>query len=166
MEMPVLNRFLVPVDGSESSRRAKRYAIALAQKCGATIVLFHAHGLFSARISPQGREQIVRRNLDRIGKAFAIYEEACRKAGVRCETVVRHGAPAEAIVDAAQELGCGLIVMGIGRAGALLPLPTVSAKVRAHSPVPVVIVGDECDGASQGLGQWRFAPARHLQQAC
>ena len=54
----------------------------------------------------------------------------------------------------------------ICRAGALLPLPTVSAKVRAHSPVTVVIVGDECDGASQGLGQWRFAPARHLQQAC
>lgn len=166
MEMPVLNKFLVPVDGSESSRRAKRYAIALAQKCGATIVLFHAHGLFSARISPQGRERIVLKNLERIGKAFAIYEEACRKAGVRCESVVRHGAPAEAIIQAAQELGCGLIVMGVGRAGALLPLPTVSAKVRAHSPVPVVIVGEECDGDPQYLGQWRFAPARHLQQAC
>jgi len=171
MNLPILKSFLVPVDGGESSRRAKRYAVALAKKCGAKIILFHSHGLISARIPAEGREKIMQKNMEEISKVFAIFEAGCKEAGVTCETVVGHGAPADAIVDAAHELGCDMIVMGVkGRSGARRMFGSLADAVSSHSSVPVIIVGEECEcGNSCGsscMRKWRFAPMPHLQQAC
>lgn len=171
MKLPGFKTFLVPVNNSEAGRRAKRYAIALAKQCGAKIVLFHAHGLISGRISPDGREQIIRKNLEEMGKIFAIFVDGCREAGVEFEIVVEQGATADAIIKAASEHECDMIIMGTkGNASARKILGSLTDTVSKQSSVPVVVVGEECECSnscgSSCLHKWRFAPAANLQHAC
>ncbi len=168
MELPGLKTFLVPVDGGEASRRAKRYAVALAKQCGATVVLFHAHSPISGRISPEGREKIMRKDMQNIAKVFEIYEAGCREAGVAFKKVIGHGTPAESIMDAARVYQCDLIVMGSkGNSGARKVLGSVTDTVSANSSVPVVMVGNECDCTnscgSECVRKWRFSPIPNLQ---
>ena len=171
MNLPGLKTFLVPVNNSEASRRAKRYAIALAKQCGAKVILFHAHGLISGRISPDGREKIIRKNLEEMGKIFAIFVEGCREAGIEFEIAVEPGAPSDAIIKAAQDHACDMIIMGTkGQATARKILGSLTDTVSKQSPVPVVVVGEECE-CSNSCGascqnKWRFAPAPGLQHAC
>jgi nucleotide-binding universal stress UspA family protein len=171
MNLPGLKTFLVPVNNSEASRRAKRYAIALAKQCGAKVVLFHAHGLISGRISPDGRERIIRKNLEDMGKVFAIFVEGCREASVEFEIVVEQGATADSIIKAAQDHACDMIIMGTkGQANARKILGSLTDTVSKHSTVPVVVVGEECE-CSNSCGtactnKWRFAPSSGMQHAC
>jgi len=171
MKLPGFKTFLVPVNNSESARRAKRYAIALAKQCGAKVILFHAHGLISGRISPDGREKIIRKNLEEMGKIFAIFVEGCREAGVEFEIVVEQGATSDAIIKAAQDRACDMIIMGTeGHASARKILGSLTDTVSKQSSVPVVVVGEECE-CSNSCGtscrnKWRFAPVPNLQHAC
>ena len=171
MKLPGFKTFLVPVNNSESARRAKRYAIALAKQCGAKVILFHAHGLISGRISPDGREKIIRKNLEEMGKIFAIFVEGCREAGVEFEIVVEQGATSDAIIKAAQDHDCDMIIMGTeGHASARKILGSLTDTVSKQSSVPVVVVGEECE-CSNSCGtscqnKWRFAPVPNLQHAC
>ena len=171
MNLPGLKTFLVPVNNSEASRRAKRYAIALAKQCGAKVVLFHAHGVISGRISPDGRESIIRKNLEDMGKVFAIFVEGCREAGIEFEIVVEQGATSDALIKAAQDHACDLIIMGPkGHASARKILGSLTDTVSKQSAVPVVVVGEECE-CSNSCGtactnKWRFAPTPSMQHAC
>jgi nucleotide-binding universal stress UspA family protein len=168
MELPGLKTFLVPVDGGEASRRAKRYAIGLAKQCGGKVVLFHALSLVSARISPEDRKKINMREMERISKVLRLYEDGCREAGVMFKTVIGHGAPADAIVDAARANRCDMIIMGSGGAtGVRKFLGSLSDRVSARSAVPVVVVGDECACANSCGGsclrRLGFEPVPNLQ---
>lgn len=171
MKLPGFKTFLVPVNNSESARRAKRYTIALAKQCGAKVILFHAHDLISGRISPDGREKIIRKNLEEMGKIFAIFVEGCREAGVEFEIVVEQGATSDAIIKAAHDHGCDMIIMGTnGHASARKILGSLTDTVSKQSSVPVVVVGEECE-CSNSCGtscqnKWRFAPVPNLQHAC
>lgn len=171
MKLPGFKTFLVPVNDSEASRRAKRYAIALAKQCGAKVILFHAHGLISGRISPDGREKIVRKNLESMGKVFAIFTEGCREAGIEFEIVGEYGAPADAIIKASHDYDCDMIIMGTnGQAAAHKVLGSLTDTVSKQSSVPVVVIGEECECSnscgSSCLQKWSFVPAPNLQHAC
>jgi nucleotide-binding universal stress UspA family protein len=173
MTLPGLKSFLIPVDGGEASRRAKRYAVALAKQCGATVILFHSHASISGRISPEGRERIIRKDLESISKVFAIYEDGCKEAGIVFKKVVGHGPAADSIIAAARSYKCDMIIMGSKSRSARKILGDVTAAVSAHSAVPVVVVGGECD-CSNSCGEScvhksRFAPIlnRHKEaMAC
>jgi nucleotide-binding universal stress UspA family protein len=171
MKLPGFKTFLVPVNNSEPARRAKRYAIALAKQCGAKVILFHAHDLISGRISPSGREMIIRKNLEEMGKIFAIFVEGCREAGVEFEIVVEQGATSDAIIKAASDHDCDMIIMGTqGHASARKILGSLTDTVSKQSSVPVVVVGEECECSnscgSSCQNKWRFAPVPNLQHAC
>jgi nucleotide-binding universal stress UspA family protein len=168
MELPGIKTILVPVDGGEGSRRAKRYAIGLAKQCGGKVVLFHALSLVSGRISPEGREKINQRELERISKVLRLYEDGCREAGVLFKTGIGHGTPADAIVEAARANRCDMIVMGTGGVtGVRKLLGSLSDRVSTRSCVPVVVVGDEC-ACSNSCGmsclhRLGFQPVPNLQ---
>ena len=68
--------------------------------------------------------------------------EAARLAGVACETVqIEEDHPYEAIINAAQQRGCDLIVMAShGRSGiAAIVLGSVTTKVLTHTKIPVLV---------------------------
>ena len=69
-------------------------------------------------------------------------ERAAREAGVTCETIqVDHGQPDQAIVAAAEDKGCDLIVMSShGRSGlSALLIGSVTNKVLTQAKTPVLV---------------------------
>lgn len=140
-EGPRISRILVATDFSAQARHALDWAHYLADGFGARVVLFHVIDIFSlpemacageAGIDPRS---LLREQADRCMKELATVIPGA-------ETVIREASPRPAIVDAALELNCQLIVMGThGRAGlAHLLMGIVAEYVVRSSPVPVLTV--------------------------
>jgi nucleotide-binding universal stress UspA family protein len=140
---------LVPTDGSDHALKAAHEATALAHAIGARITAYYAGphfpGLYMGDgliINPNAVEEhkravaeIAQRYLDAIGAIV-------RKAGVKFSGVhTLAEVPWAAIVQAAAEHGCDLIVMashGHGALGSLL-LGSQTIKVLAHTKLPVLV---------------------------
>jgi nucleotide-binding universal stress UspA family protein/hemerythrin-like domain-containing protein len=108
---------LVPLDDSPVSAANIGSAVKLARSLGARITFFHAtpdwgatgEGELIRLLSPERFPELA------IGQTNALLAKALASAkavGVRCDSVARtSNRPAEMIVEAAQSLGCDLIVM-------------------------------------------------------
>ncbi len=131
----MLNKILVPLDGSGLAERAFTYATALATASGAELVLLRAATAHTLPgVDPRERQA------GAIQEAESYLEQAAnrvREWGFICETVVPHGHPKECIVDQARTRHADLIVMtthartGPGR----WIFGSVAESVVASSPV-------------------------------
>jgi len=147
---PPYRHILVPTDGTERSTRAEKAATALARDFRARLTAVHVVAPYSpaalvefrsvgAPPSPdQYREIVETRGRATLRRAAT----RARRAQVPVETaLVTSNATAEAIVDAAREHGCDLIVMATSNPVGLqrLVLGSVASEVllRAHAPVLV-----------------------------
>lgn len=148
---------LVPTDFSETAGLAIRYASALAQRLDAHLLVLHADffipavdfmataaGKFSATreyLMTEAREQLQH------------HAEANIDRNVPYDTRVMMNSPVDAIVDAANESGAQLIVMGThGRTGVpRLIVGSITETVMRKSPVPVIAV----NGSSAVAGNIR-----------
>jgi universal stress protein A len=152
---PLFRTILVPTDFSACARRAVEYAADLARASGAALVLHHAtelplgvHG--SDRIHPEGVREAVRIDdyARRSARAHLDAEAARIGDGVRVITRADIGPTSQRILDAAQELGADLIVMGThGRTGLRRGLMGSIAErvVRAAvCPVLTLRIEDRC----------------------
>lgn len=138
---------LIAVDGSDLSELAQKHALALAKAFGAKVVAVHVTPPWSSLVvgdavvmyPPADYEQTMEKSaLKLLGKA----QETFKAAGIACETVHNIDPQAHrAIVEAAKDKGCDLIVMGShGRHGlAGLMLGSVATKTATHAHVPVLI---------------------------
>jgi len=140
---------LVPTDGTALSESAIRHAVGLAKEVGAKVILFYARPEFGASLygdeallqsmDPDLLSQAVERQVSEVlGKAQAIAEAA----GIPYELYSLHsGEPYEAIIAAAQEKGCDVIVMAShGRSGVKsLLIGSQTQKVLTHSKIPVLV---------------------------
>jgi nucleotide-binding universal stress UspA family protein len=138
----MLKRILVPTDGSAASMAAVDAAVDLAHACGAEVVGLHVRPLrplFSEVLgvltAPEAEEKA--------RECLAYVERRAAQAGVGATLSTRRAdSPADAIVAAARDLHCDLIVMGSrgrGQASALL-LGSQTQGVLAHSAIPVMVV--------------------------
>ncbi len=140
------SHILLPTDGSELALKAVRHGIALAKVCGAKVTVitvcpplddFVAEGV-AITISQDDRAAFKKQmghNLD------AGLEEA-RRSGVEAKGLQADSAqPWRAIVEAADEIGADLIVIGShGRRGlSALVLGSETNKVLTHTKVPVLV---------------------------
>ncbi|MFO1272801.1 MAG: universal stress protein [Rubrivivax sp.] len=146
----MFQHLLVPVDGSELSQRAAESGIELAAKLGARLTAFVAEPLpplphmgtnptvyaRDADAHLAQTEQHARDVLQRIG-------EKAKAAGVAfAGQFSRHDSIDDAIVGAAEEFGCDLIVMathGRGAFGELL-FGAHTKHVLAKSKLPVLVL--------------------------
>lgn len=106
-------RFLVPVDFSESSLRALRYAVGLAEESGGMLTIVHVVAADYGWLD-FGREQY--RDLDKALQKQAATElrslaDANVPSSVPADLEVRIGRPAEEIVAAASDSKSDLIVL-------------------------------------------------------
>ena len=141
-------RILVPSDGSSVSDRAVDAAIEFAQACGAEIVALAVavpepvlQSLEGGVVLDPGQQVDVL--LEHAGACAKAIAARAQLAGVRCMPLTRFSLdPAEAIVDAAREHACDLIVMGShGRRGlSRLLMGSVTQSVLAYAPVPVMVL--------------------------
>jgi nucleotide-binding universal stress UspA family protein len=142
------DRILVPVDGSDTSRRGFDEALALARRLGSSLVLLHVIDIVPISMemaSPQAWEAVTT-GLRDLGREVL---ERCRQAasdrGVASESHLVEPAAervADAIVDQALAHRCSLIVMGThGRRGVRHALIGSDAeRVLRQSPLPVLLV--------------------------
>jgi nucleotide-binding universal stress UspA family protein len=139
---------VVGTDGSDTAGEAVRQATALAKNVGDSIELVSAYEpLTSARLReeqtqvPKDMEWMVnpREDVDATLKTAA---ESIEAAGVTVTIHAREGDPADAILDVAEEVNAGLIVVGNkGMTGARrFLLGSVPNKVSHHAPCSVLII--------------------------
>jgi universal stress protein A len=143
---------LVPVDFSPHSKETIKYAAGLAALTGANMRILHVfqipeypaafyHGFYLER-------DTVKRHVETAkGEANAqlsLIAEELRSKGLSADPLLRSGNPYEEIVNAAKELGVGLIVIGSHGYTGLerLLLGSTADRVVQYAPCPVFVVKD------------------------
>lgn len=138
---------LIPTDGSERSAQAiaQGMALAAALKARATALMATAPVppiVLEGLPAPVSNEELEQNAKDYAMRCLAIATEAAAAAGVRYEAIhIKHDRPWEAIIQAAEQNGCDLIVMAShGRAGvSAVVLGSATNKVLTHSKLPVLV---------------------------
>lgn len=144
--MSIAKEILVPVDGSENSLRAVRYALGLAGALGARIRLFYVFPVSSVEII--GMAGMSRDDIEHAAQAAAqrVFDKLHAEIGetdVKLVDETSIGDPAEEIIRCTEDDHQLLVILGrrgLSRIQSLL-LGSVSEKVvrHAHSPVTIVV---------------------------
>lgn len=140
----MIQKILVPVDGSEQSLKATEFSADLAMQYDAIIHLLH---VFKLSVIPEGLGDYVmtdRLELQALGnKIVALAEERARKKGAKqIEAIVVEGDPSERIINYAKDHDVDIIVIGSRGLGTFkgLLLGSVSNKVSHRADRTCVIV--------------------------
>ncbi len=143
----MFEHILIPTDGSELAEKAARQGVALAARIGARVTAFHAVPRFHTSGVIMALLEANRDDYEKAAKAYAErYLEnvtrAAAEAGIACDSVwTTSDDPADAILAAAAERDCDLIVMGShGRRGlqAVL-LGSQTQRVLTLGRLPVLV---------------------------
>ena len=132
---------LIPTDGSELAEHGVTHGLALAKSLGAKVSLIFVMEPFS-EMTGRFLEAVARYAELRKEQAASVLDRAAnaaKEAGVACETIqVENGQPHQAIIAAAEDKGCDLIVMSShGRSGlSALLIDSVTMQERADDQTP------------------------------
>jgi nucleotide-binding universal stress UspA family protein len=145
-----LNRILVPLDGSDWSFRAAKYAIKIAKMANAEIVCVHAVvSLPSTAYANVHAGVLIPRYVEESKKeAQKWYDEVniiAKKSGVvrlSADTILDVSSVADAIISYTERNNVDLIIMGTkGRTGLKkFLLGSVASGVLSHAKCPVLVV--------------------------
>jgi nucleotide-binding universal stress UspA family protein len=135
---------LIPTDGSEQAEHGVAHGLALAKFLGAKVsVIFVLEGF--SEVTGRMLEAVARYAELRKEEATSVLARAANAAkevGVSCETVqVENAQPHQAIIAAAEDKGCDLIVMSShGRSGlSALLIGSVTNKVLTQAKTPILV---------------------------
>lgn len=139
----MFKQILLPTDGSALSERAVLAGVSFAKDVGAQVVGFAALPDFrtftaDAEMLATTGDEYLATSEARGAKILAVVESAARSAGVPCASLIaRSNQPYEAILQAARDRGCDLIVMAShGRHGITgMLLGSETQKVLVHSAI-------------------------------
>jgi nucleotide-binding universal stress UspA family protein len=136
-------RILVPLDLNPESESVLPAVADLARGADATVRLLHVAPVVGAVEDAEGRIVVYsNQETDRLeAEATDYLEAAARWAGMKVETVVRFGKPADEIVKEAETYGADLIVLAARPRGPFtrFVLGSTSEHVCHRTGVPVMI---------------------------
>ena len=143
-----ITRILVPVDFSDHSDRALRYAASLASEVGASVELLHVvedpfrAGAFSSEVYPPNLPEVLEGLTAEAGRRLATIKDTMFPHGTDVVFTVIVGRPDRDIVEQAKAGGFDLIVMGThGRTGfSHMLMGSVAERVVRMSPCAVLTV--------------------------
>lgn len=135
-------KILIPVDGSQQADQAVRQGVALAQKFGSEVVVFHVVPPIPAIVDFDYTDDLKQKLVEQRRDMLADYQRRHRTEGVDLKTDVATGAAAELICEKAEKEGFDLVVIGSRglSPGRRILLGSVSDRVSRNSPCPVLIV--------------------------
>ena len=110
--LTVPKKLLVAVDGSESANIALDYAVALAEKLGATIVVTYVVELPGLPQSMMLLPEIGSEYEGMVRDTLSYSERVVKERKIPCETKFVRGNPPEKIPEAARESSCDCKVVG------------------------------------------------------
>jgi len=125
---------VVGTDGSGTATQAVREAVDMAKATGSTLELVSAQAPEDVQWAINPKQEVE--------ASLSDAAEIARAAGVEVNTHARQGDPADAILDVAEELNAGLVIVGNkGMTGAKrFLLGSVPDKISHHAPCSVLIV--------------------------
>ncbi len=135
---------LIPTDGSELAEHGIAHGLALAKSLTAKISVIFVVEPFS-ELTGRFLEVVATYAELRREQAASVLNRAAnaaKEAGVSCDVIqVEHEQPHQAIIAAAANKGCDLIVMSShGRSGlSKFLVGSVTNKVLAHAKTPVLV---------------------------
>ena len=138
---------LLPTDGSKLSDDAVRMGVQLAKSFSAKVTgfcvmpEFHVF-TYKTEMLEDTKLEFAKDSMARAAQYLSVIETASKAAGVTCEIAsATHDHPYEAIIGAAKQRGCDLIVMAShGRRGVqAILLGSETQKVLTHSHIPVLV---------------------------
>ncbi len=138
-------KILLPVDGSEVSMEAVRFAVGLVrQGLQAEVVLANVQepaSLYEMMVA-HDPDMIERICAEAGSHALEPAQALLDQAGIAYESEVAKGDPAHTLIDILERYGCDLVVMGARGQGTLRSalLGSVSHEVLHAAGVPVMIV--------------------------
>ena len=145
-------KILLPVDGSELSLEAVRFAVRLA-RTGLRVKAVLANVQEPASLY----EMVVAHDadvIDRISAEAGVHalqaaEELLKQAGIPYEREVAKGDPAHTLLDIVERFGCDMVIMGARGLGTLRSalLGSVSHEMLHAAGVPVMIVKPDEEAA-------------------
>lgn len=166
MNSGYFRHILVPVDGSDCSLFAVRFALRLAAPNGRVTFAnaIHIGAALDTTVTPFGGNPIAVLDVLESERrtVYATAEALARIEGVRSETLDLTGSPAGAIVGIVPRIGADAVVMGThGRRGfPRLILGSVAEAVLKRAPVPTFVVHAPHDAATTP-----FAPIARIVAA-
>lgn len=139
---------LLPTDGTEFCERAIRHGIGLAKlvqtKVVGVTVTQPLHSAIPRSLIPKNLAGIIHtETVKAADEKLSVVQKLATEAGVAVETLrLSNDHPWQAIVDAARDKQCDLIVMAShGRRGvSAFVLGSETHKVLTHSSIPVLVV--------------------------
>jgi nucleotide-binding universal stress UspA family protein len=146
----MFKHILIPIDGSEVSRRAAEVAVEFARLAQARLTALHVAPAYRPKVlEEQGASpdfvtpaEYAERERRNAAPYFSHVTDLASKLQVPSDAhSVLSDDPAEAIVEAAKRYGCDVIVMGShGRTGIRgMLLGSVAQKVLTAGTVPVLV---------------------------
>ena len=140
--MPVFEKILVPLDGSDHSLHALEKAIKIAKKFDSKIVLINVYSVSSFKVTPS---QVFNYVVE-IRKAGELMLAEAKKKLTReeipVETILKEGHIVEEILKSVTDQNIDLIVIGARGLGIMkeILLGSVSHGVILHAPCPIMVV--------------------------
>ncbi|MCW5773238.1 MAG: universal stress protein [Rhodospirillaceae bacterium] len=134
---------LVPVDGSENSDRAVRFALEQIKASGGALHLVNVQPPLGGAVRSFVRKADIEAYHREEGeKSLASALAIAGEAGIAAETHISVGRPGAVVAEFARRHGARMIVMGTrghtGLAGVILG--SVAQDVIAHAEVPICLV--------------------------
>jgi len=144
-------KILLPVDGSELSLEAVRFAVRLARtglRVKAVLANVQEPASLYEMVVAHDAEVIDRISAEAGAHALQAAEALLKQASIPYESEVAKGDPAHTLLDIVERFGCDLVIMGARGLGTLRSalLGSVSHEMLHASGVPVMIVKPN-DGA-------------------
>ena len=164
-------RILLATDGSESATHATQAAVELSKNTDSELhVLYVGEDaylgafVYPEATNPEGVEQKDLALIEELGRQFeqearqvldAEVEKVRAVGGTVAEAYLRMGTPAAEVVDLAEELGVGLVVVGSRGLGGIRRalIGSVSDSVVRHAHCPVLVVRKEEEPAIDEHGE-------------
>ena len=147
----MISKILVPTDGSNAAQKAAKYAVDLAKKLRAAVVILSVidQRPYVSQTVPAAKTtlHIIEPIEDYLREAAEAYageiKKLCDKRGVRSKIVITSGHPVEDIVKQAAKTKADLIVMGSHGKSALAAAVLGSVTygvIHKDSKIPVMVV--------------------------
>lgn len=105
-------KILNPVDGSDHSVNATRYAIDLARQFDSKVILLHCHARFPVVLSEPYFQEAINEIMKTSEELMSPFEKLLEESGVDYETRILEGTPGTNISNVARIEKIDLIVMG------------------------------------------------------
>ncbi len=139
--MTEFKKFMVPVDGSDSSMRAAEYCVELIRHISGEVLLLHSHRPFSALLGEPYLQMAINKVAKKSNQLLEPYRELFIKNGIKFEELILQGSPGDVISKTAGLEKCDMIIMGTKGRSRLegLVIGSVAHRVLRSAPCPVLV---------------------------